>query len=36
MPTVKLADEDDPNPLVQKLFADMMRTKGVANIADIW
>jgi hypothetical protein len=36
MPTVKLVDEDDPNPLVQKVFADIKKTKGIDHVPAIW
>ena len=36
MPTVELVDENDPNPLVQKVFADIKATKGIDRIPAIW
>lgn len=36
MPTVKLVEEDDPNPLVQKVFADIKATKNIDFIPAIW
>lgn len=36
MPTVKLVDENDPNSLVQKVFADIKATKNIERIPAIW
>ncbi len=36
MPTVKLVDENDPHPLVQKVFADIKATKTIDFIPNIW
>jgi AhpD family alkylhydroperoxidase len=36
MPTVKLVDENDHNPLVQKIFADIKATKKIDYIPAIW
>ncbi len=36
MPTVKLVDENDPNPLVRKVFADIKATKNLERIPAIW
>src|SRR5919198_979126 len=36
MPTVKLVDENDPNPLVQEVFRDIKETKKIDFIPNIW
>ena len=36
MPTVKLVDEDDPNPLVQEVFRDIKETKKIDFVPAIW
>ncbi len=36
MPTVRLVDENDPDPLVQKVFADIKETKKIDFIPTIW
>ncbi len=36
MPTVKLVDENDSNPLVQKIFTDIKATKKIDFIPAIW
>jgi len=36
MPTVKLVNEDDPHPLVQKVFRDIKETKKIDFIPNIW
>ena len=36
MPTVKLVDENDPTPIVQKVFADIKATKRIDSIPGIW
>src|SRR4051794_37537149 len=36
MPTVKLVDEDDPNPLVQQVFRDIKATKKIDFVPAIW
>jgi AhpD family alkylhydroperoxidase len=36
MPTVKLMDENDPNPLVQKIFRDIKETKKIDFVPAIW
>jgi len=36
MPTVKLVDENDPNPVVQRVFRDIKETKKINWIPNIW
>src|SRR5262245_48224140 len=36
MPTVKLVDENDPNPLVQEVFRDIKATKKIDFVPNIW
>jgi AhpD family alkylhydroperoxidase len=36
MPTVRLVDENDPHPLIQKIFADIKQTKKIDHIPAIW
>src|SRR5271168_4651022 len=36
MPTVKLMDENDPNPLIREVFADIKATKKIDFIPNIW
>lgn len=36
MPTVKLVDENDPNPIVQEVFRDIKATKKIDFIPNIW
>jgi AhpD family alkylhydroperoxidase len=36
MPTVKLVDENDPNRVVQEVFADIKATKKIDFIPAIW
>jgi len=36
MPTVKLVDENDPNPLVQEFFRDIRATTKIDFIPNIW
>src|SRR3712207_973016 len=36
VPTVKLVDEDDPNPLVQEVFRDIKATKNIDFVPAIW
>lgn len=36
MPTVKLVDENDPDPLVQEVFQDIKATKNIDRVPDIW
>jgi alkylhydroperoxidase family enzyme len=36
MPTVKLVDENDPNPIVKRVFADIKATKKIDFIPAIW
>jgi AhpD family alkylhydroperoxidase len=36
MPTVKLVEENDPNPLVRKVFADIKATKKIDRVPAIW
>jgi AhpD family alkylhydroperoxidase len=36
MPTVKLVDEGDPDPLVQEVFRDIQETKKIDFIPAIW
>jgi hypothetical protein len=35
MATVKLVDEDDPNPLIQEVFRDIKETKKIDFIPNI-
>jgi AhpD family alkylhydroperoxidase len=36
MPTVKLVDENDPNPIIQGVFADIKATKGIDRVPNVW
>ena len=36
MATVKLVDENDPNPLIQEVFRDIKETKKIDFIPNIW
>jgi AhpD family alkylhydroperoxidase len=36
MPTVRLVDENDPNPIVQEVFKDIKATKKIDFIPAIW
>lgn len=36
MPTVRLVDEDDPNPVVRRVFADIKETKKIKFVPAIW
>jgi AhpD family alkylhydroperoxidase len=36
MPTVKLVDENDPNPVIQEVFKDIKATKKIDWIPNIW
>ncbi len=36
MPTVKLVDEGDPNPLIQEIFRDIKATKKIDRVPNIW
>ena len=36
MPTVRLVEENDPNPIVQQVFADIRATKKIERIPAIW
>src|SRR5437879_11646148 len=36
MPTVKLVPEDDPSPIVQRVFADIKATKKIDRVPNIW
>jgi AhpD family alkylhydroperoxidase len=36
MATVRLVDENDPNPIVQKVFRDIKETKGIDRVPNIW
>jgi alkylhydroperoxidase family enzyme len=36
MPTVKLVDENDPNPVVQRVFADIKQSKKIDRVPNIW
>ncbi len=36
MPTVKLVDENDPDPIVQQVFRDIKETKKIDFIPNIW
>jgi AhpD family alkylhydroperoxidase len=36
MPTVKLVDENDPDPIVQGVFRDIKETKKIDRVPNIW
>lgn len=36
MPTVKLVAEDDPHPIVQRVFKDIKETKKIEFVPNIW
>jgi alkylhydroperoxidase family enzyme len=36
MATVKLVPEDDPNPVVRRVFADIKATKKIDRVPNIW
>src|SRR4051795_5149380 len=36
MPTVKLVPEDDPHPVIQRVFKDIKETKKIDFIPNIW
>jgi AhpD family alkylhydroperoxidase len=36
VPTVKLVEEDDPNPLIQEVFMDIKETKRIDHVPAIW
>jgi AhpD family alkylhydroperoxidase len=36
MPTVKLVEENDPNPLIQEVFRDIKETKKIDRVPNIW
>jgi AhpD family alkylhydroperoxidase len=36
VPTVKLVAENDPNPIVQHVFADIKATKNIDHVPAIW
>jgi AhpD family alkylhydroperoxidase len=36
MPTVKLVNENDPNPIVQEVFRDIKETKRIDRVPNIW
>jgi AhpD family alkylhydroperoxidase len=36
MPTVKLVDENDPHPIIRRVFADIKATKKIDFIPNIW
>jgi len=36
MPTVKLVDENESNPIVQQVFADIKATKKIDFVPAIW
>ncbi len=36
MPTVQLVAEDDPNPVVQRVFRDIKEAKKIDRIPNIW
>jgi AhpD family alkylhydroperoxidase len=36
MATVKLVEENDPNPIVQEVFADIKATKKITFVPNIW
>lgn len=36
MATVKLVEENDPNPIIQEIFADIKATKKIDRVPNIW
>src|ERR671939_728832 len=36
MATVKLVDENDPDPIVQEVFRDIKETKKIDRVPNIW
>jgi AhpD family alkylhydroperoxidase len=36
MATVKLVDENDPHPIVKRVFADIKATKKIERVPNIW
>ena len=36
MPTVKLVEENDPNPIIQEVFRDIKDTKKIDFVPNIW
>jgi AhpD family alkylhydroperoxidase len=36
MPTVKLVEENSENPIVKRVFADIMATKKIDRVPNIW
>jgi AhpD family alkylhydroperoxidase len=36
MPTVKLVEEDDPDPTIQAVFRDIKATKKIDRVPNIW
>jgi len=36
MSTVKLVDENNPNPIVQRVFADIKATKKINRVPNLW
>src|SRR5919206_1349495 len=36
MPTVKLVDENDTNPIVRRVFSDIKQTKKIDRVPAIW
>src|SRR5215469_11787839 len=36
MPTVKLVEENDPNPIIQRVFRDIKETKKIDFVPNIW
>jgi AhpD family alkylhydroperoxidase len=36
MSTVKLVPEDDPNPIIREVFADIKATKKIDRVPNIW
>ncbi len=36
MPTVKLVEENDPNPIIQEVFRDIKATKKIDRVPNIW
>ncbi len=36
MPTVKLVEENNPNPIVQEVFRDIKETKKIERVPNVW
>lgn len=36
MATVKLVEENDPNPLIQEVFTDIKATKNIDRVPNFW